>query len=412
MSSLRAFLAGIVLTLVAVTAALLWWHLNAAPVRAPDPVAPPAKVPKLLDETQITAITLRPEAVERLALQTGRIERRRVPVSRTYGGEVLVPPGQDLLIAAPLAGRLTAPKGGVPAAGQVVRQGQAVFQLLPLLTPEGRVNLANAKIEADGLVETTQAQIEAAQVALDRAKRLHENQAGSRRQLDEAQAQSDLAKKANTAALARRKQLEKVLGELDRGTSDALAVESPIDGLLRNLSAQPGETIPNGGALFEVINLERMWVRVPVYVGDLADLDATADATVTTLTAAPGHAGLTARPVTAPPSANPQAGTVDRHFAIDNTATRYVPGHRVGVRLKLRGDEEALTVPWSAVIHDIHGGTWVYEQTAERAYNRRRVVVRSVADERAVLASGPPAGTTVVTAGAAELFGAETGFSK
>jgi membrane fusion protein, heavy metal efflux system len=40
------------------------------------------------------------------------------------------------------------------------------------------------------------------------------------------------------------------------------------------------------------------------------------------------------------------------------------------------------------------------------------VVVRFVRDGLAVLASGPKAGTKVVTAGAAELFGAETGFSK
>jgi hypothetical protein len=54
----------------------------------------------------------------------------------------------------------------------------------------------------------------------------------------------------------------------------------------------------------------------------------------------------------------------------------------------------------------------VYEKTGDRSYTRRRVVVRYVAADTAVLESGPPPGTTVVTAGAAELFGTETGFSK
>ena len=80
--------------------------------------------------------------------------------------------------------------------------------------------------------------------------------------------------------------------------------------------------------------------------------------------------------------------------------------------LPLKGDKESLTVPWSAVIHDIHGGTWVYEVVGERVYNRKRVVVRYVSGETAVLASRHPVGTKVVTAGAAELFGTETGFSK
>jgi hypothetical protein len=61
---------------------------------------------------------------------------------------------------------------------------------------------------------------------------------------------------------------------------------------------------------------------------------------------------------------------------------------------------------------DIHGGNWVYEQIAEREYVRRRVAVRYVSKGTAVLASGPPPGARVVVAGAAELFGTETGFTK
>jgi hypothetical protein len=64
------------------------------------------------------------------------------------------------------------------------------------------------------------------------------------------------------------------------------------------------------------------------------------------------------------------------------------------------------------VIHDIYGGTWVYEATGEREYVRRRVTVRYVIENTAVLAAGPDAGKKVVVAAAAELFGTETGFSK
>ena len=69
-------------------------------------------------------------------------------------------------------------------------------------------------------------------------------------------------------------------------------------------------------------------------------------------------------------------------------------------------------MPWGAIVTDIHGGTWVYEKVADRTYSRKRIGVRFVAGETAVLSNGPPAGTTVVVAGAAELFGTETGFSK
>ena len=73
-------------------------------------------------------------------------------------------------------------------------------------------------------------------------------------------------------------------------------------------------------------------------------------------------------------------------------------------------------VPWSAVVHDIHGGTWVYERTAPRVYTRRRVEVKHVqgsgAEAQAVLARGPAPGAMVVSVGAAELFGTEFGTRK
>ena len=69
-------------------------------------------------------------------------------------------------------------------------------------------------------------------------------------------------------------------------------------------------------------------------------------------------------------------------------------------------------IPWSAVVHDVHGGTWVYEQTAPHQFVRRRVEVLHVDRGVAVLGAGPPAGTSVVTAGVAELFGTEFGIGK
>jgi hypothetical protein len=65
-----------------------------------------------------------------------------------------------------------------------------------------------------------------------------------------------------------------------------------------------------------------------------------------------------------------------------------------------------------AVPHDIHGGTWVYENIAPQQYARRRVEVRRVVKSLAVLVRGPTVGAKVVTAGAAELFGTEFGTGK
>ena len=116
--------------------------------------------------------------------------------------------------------------------------------------------------------------------------------------------------------------------------------------------------------------------------------------------------------MSAPPSANPLSATVDVFYEMANADGKLIPGQRLGVTVPLADARESLTVPWSAVVFDIHGGTWLYEQVGPRRYTRRRVVVGYTVGSEAVLASGPPAGAKVVTAGVQELFGAETGFVK
>ena len=73
---------------------------------------------------------------------------------------------------------------------------------------------------------------------------------------------------------------------------------------------------------------------------------------------------------------------------------------------------DSLVVPWSAVTHDVNGGTWVYENTSPQTFVRRRVQVRHVAGTEAVLESGPKVGTKVVSVAVAELFGTEFGIGK
>jgi hypothetical protein len=82
------------------------------------------------------------------------------------------------------------------------------------------------------------------------------------------------------------------------------------------------------------------------------------------------------------------------------------------VTLPLRGDENSLTVPRSALIRDALGGTWVYENIAPHTYTRRRVFVDRVVGDLAALISGPKAGAKVVSQGAEELYGAEFGGQK
>ena len=60
----------------------------------------------------------------------------------------------------------------------------------------------------------------------------------------------------------------------------------------------------------------------------------------------------------------------------------------------------------------MYGGAWIYENIETNQYVRRRVELRYVLDELAILSRGPSVGAKVVRAGAAELFGTEFGEGK
>jgi hypothetical protein len=72
-------------------------------------------------------------------------------------------------------------------------------------------------------------------------------------------------------------------------------------------------------------------------------------------------------------------------------------------------------VPYSAIVYDPSGVTWVYTVPQPLTYVRAKVVVETVGGSKgteAVLSGGLPVGTTVVTKGVIELYGAELGVGK
>jgi hypothetical protein len=100
---------------------------------------------------------------------------------------------------------------------------------------------------------------------------------------------------------------------------------------------------------------------------------------------------------------------VDLFYAVSGGGLTLRPGERVLVELPLKSTEVGRVVPESALLYDIHGTTWVYEDLGDNVYLRRRVqIARHIAD-RVVVSRGIGEGAKVVTAGAAELFGTEFG---
>jgi len=84
---------------------------------------------------------------------------------------------------------------------------------------------------------------------------------------------------------------------------------------------------------------------------------------------------------------------------------------RLGIQTtEVKGTPAGRTsVPYAALLYDAHGDTWVYATSGEHVFVRTQVRVDRIDGDVVLLLDGPPFGTSVVTVGLAELFGAETG---
>ena len=69
-------------------------------------------------------------------------------------------------------------------------------------------------------------------------------------------------------------------------------------------------------------------------------------------------------------------------------------------------------VPYAAVLYGQHGETWVYVSPEPLVFLRQPITVGDIEGDAGVLLEGPPVGTQVVTSGAAELFGVESGLDE
>lgn len=364
--------------------------------------APAAVVTGAVPEAQLASLRLTRDAVNRLGIQSVLLDSASVAPTRTVGGEIVVPPGRALMVTAPMAGTIYALAAGeLPVGGARVTAGQPLARLVTL-PPDP------ARTQQD--VEMTQARLEQAQREADRIALLYKDRLVSTREQERAIA--DLASARAAFELAAGQQRAGRGGtRRDSSGLSALVITAPDAGVVRVVSVGPGQAVAAGAPLFEVVQLDRLWVRVPIYAGDARLVQRSAAVAVHGLGGAHEGPVVRAVPIAAPPTADATASSVDLYYEVRGSTLR--PGERVGVTLPMVANEgRALVAPLSAIVRDIQGGAWVYEQVDSLTFARRRVEVTRVVGDRAVLAHGPRVGTRIVSVGVAELFGTEFGTGK
>jgi len=370
---------------------------------APRGTASPARVERLSTGDDSPQITLTPEAERRLGIATVAVEERPLGRARSLGGEVVVAAGGRIVVSAPIAAAVLGPAAGTfPVGGQRVRRGDPLFRLLAL-PPERDL------LGAEGEVARAEAQLQLAASRASRAEQLLRDGAGSVRQVEETRAELTAAEASVGVARARWSLLRGADLESVVDAISTLSIAAPVAGAIQTVHVAGGQAVAPGTALAEISRQHPLWIRVPVYAGDLPTFDVAQGARVVGLAEPPGADGRIATPISAPPSADPRAASVDLFFEIANTDGRYQPGQAVRVTLALRGEVRGLTVPAASLLYDAAGASWVYERTAPRGFARRRVEIEARHGDDVCIGHGLAPGAEVVVTGAAELWGTEFG---
>jgi multidrug efflux pump subunit AcrA (membrane-fusion protein) len=159
-----------------------------------------------------------------------------------------------------------------------------------------------------------------------------------------------------------------------------------------------------GDPLWTIADWSRLWLRVPIFEGDLPRLEGEESAEA----ALPGtHQMASARRVPAPQPTRPGLRTVDLFYELHSGGDTLRPGQPLPVSIPLGTSAERIVIPRSAVLWDGFGNAWVYLRTGEAIFRRQRVELGPPAGEGVVIERGLTPGDQLVTRGAATLHGEE-----
>lgn len=117
--------------------------------------------------------------------------------------------------------------------------------------------------------------------------------------------------------------------------------------------------------------------------------------------------------VVAEPTPAPAAVAIVEPGGVKKITLREIEARRLGIAFaEVTKTDDRLTMSYSALLYDPTGKEWAFASPEPNIFVRTPVKVAAIEGDKVFLAEGPPVGTKLVTAGAAELYGIEFGIGK
>lgn len=323
-------------------------------------------------------------------------------------GVIKATPDGEALLPAPAAGVVRA-AGTFPRIGQLVKKGQ----ILAVLAPRLGGDTDQATLDANA--SKTRVALELTRRERERMETLFKDEAIPEKRLIEARANEKMAEAEFRAGQAR-------AGQLSSGAG-GIALRSPIDGVLADVSVASGAFVAEGAPLFHVADTRRLWLEARVPESNLGrlgtpngvrfsvegfeptftvDIDTTAQTKTDRKTQnKPGdpNTNQNGRLVAIGGVVDPATRTVPAIVEFTNPGGALRLGMSAKVQLLTGALKDTLLIPASAV-QDESGTQVVYVQTGGESFERRLVQTGPRNGDRIAITAGLEAGQRIVSQGA------------
>lgn len=315
------------------------------------------------------------------------------------------PAAATTVVRAPATGFVAARDDGPwPAIGDRAEAGRSSLQLSVFLAPQELAQLVHLKEDTDTQLQQSLVTMQLTEEQLRQASTARDAISGVR--LDQIRQAFEHARAAYHDA--QEKLRYQLLENADHGvTLRPVPIDTPRTGVVTEVAASPGQFVATGDPLYTVADWSTLWVRVPVFEGDLGTID---DARVVRVTDRVTRRPVEARPLRLPATAKAGGRAFDLWYAVDNAAGTLQPGRTALVALPVRGcvAEAMVVVPRSAVLYDGFGraSCFVKGDGDGQPYARRQLELGDPHGAGVVVRHGLDAGEEVVVAGAEQLAGA------
>ena len=191
------------------------------------------------------------------------VTRQPMRQSLMANGMIMPRAGGEVVIHAPVSGRLASSESAIVHIGNIVREGQVLGSLIP------RLNQADDRATLALAVEKAELALDHARLELKRVEGLLKVEAIPAARLNVAKLEAENAQADLTAAQERQHQFDAIQRESDSVAKGRLDLICPLSGTVVEASLVPGALITAGEKLFHIIDLSKIWLEIRIPEGNI-----------------------------------------------------------------------------------------------------------------------------------------------